>query len=253
MKKNILYILVLSVVALLLTGCLRPNLPEKHNTKEWSNISIDQFVQEIINSKGLSKFEKVNENVFYYQYGMSGYYAKVLCESKGGNYKEIRNFKYQNGMICIRQNDEPMFFRFYSDYKGERGYFDYSKETISEYINYKRKQEINKQKFFTEYEKRKKLEREQEALKEKQKIARVKQLRSQTGQKTMTFFDNWRFNGDELLCRTKCQEKNLMNNGYLSLQYALNDGWQFVTKINEISFNPNPDCQCIGAQVLLKK
>ena len=69
----------------------------------------------------------------------------------------------------------------------------------------------------------------------------------------MTFFDSWRDSGDKALCSTKCNALNVKTNGYKTLQEAVSNNWQLVSKVGEIEEAIDDSCTCSGYSVLVKK
>ena len=95
---------------------------------------------------------------------------------------------------------------------------------------------------------RKEIQRREAAREQKTKL-----LLSQKNQKTMTFFDSWRYSGSEASCSNRCYDINLKNNGFKTLKEALNNNWQLVSKIEETEITIDNNCTCAGSSVVLKK
>ena len=95
---------------------------------------------------------------------------------------------------------------------------------------------------------RKEIQRREIAREQKTKL-----LLSQKNQKTMTFFDSWRYSGSEASCSNRCYDINLKNNGFKTLKEALNNNWQLVSKIEETEITIDNNCTCAGSSVVLKK
>lgn len=95
---------------------------------------------------------------------------------------------------------------------------------------------------------RKEIQRREAAREQKTKL-----LLSQKNQKTMTFFDSWRYSGSEASCSNRCYDINLRNNGFKTLKEALNNNWQLVSKIEETEITIDNNCTCSGSSVVLKK
>ncbi len=91
---------------------------------------------------------------------------------------------------------------------------------------------------------------------EKREIAReqkTKLLLGQKNQKTMTFFDSWRYSGSEAACSKRCYDINVKNNGFKTLKEATSNNWQLVSKIEETEQMLDNSCTCAGSSVVLKK
>lgn len=95
---------------------------------------------------------------------------------------------------------------------------------------------------------RKEIQRREIAREQKTKL-----LLSNKSEKTMTFFDSWRDSGDKALCSTKCNALNVKTNGYKTLQEAVSNNWQLVSKVGEIEEAIDDSCTCSGYSVLVKK
>ena len=72
-------------------------------------------------------------------------------------------------------------------------------------------------------------------------------------QKTMTFFDSWRYSGSESSCSRKCVDMNVKNYGFKSLKEALNTNWQLVSKAGEEEMTLDESCTCVGTSSVLSK
>ncbi len=100
-----------------------------------------------------------------------------------------------------------------------------------------------------------------DSLKERQEIQKREAAREQKtrsflskkDEKTMTFFDSWRYTGSEASCSKRCTDMNLKNNGFKTLKEALNNNWQLVSKIEETEEAIDDYCTCSGASLLVKK
>jgi hypothetical protein len=91
---------------------------------------------------------------------------------------------------------------------------------------------------------------------QKREIAReqkTKLLLSQKNQKTMTFFDSWRYSGSEASCSKRCYDINVKNNGFKTIKEATSNNWQLVSKIEETEQMLDNSCTCTGSSVVLKK
>ena len=96
---------------------------------------------------------------------------------------------------------------------------------------------------------RKEIQKREIAREQKTKLL----LNTKSQQKTMTFFDSWRDSENKALCSTKCNTLNVKTNGYKTLQEAISNNWQLVSKVGEIEEAIDDSCTCSGYSVLVKK
>ncbi|MDD3597777.1 hypothetical protein [Sulfuricurvum sp.] len=134
-------------------------------------------------------------------------------------------------------------------------------------------QNQQRQKRYDEAEKRKKEQKEQKEQKERE----LNVLRNRKGTNTMTFFDNYKCYDNTIadgraidariavynsftkalsftpaMCQQICQEENEKYTGYTQLQQALDDKWQFISKLGDKQYQQS-NCVCTGFQFVLKK
>jgi hypothetical protein len=101
----------------------------------------------------------------------------------------------------------------------------------------------------------------QESIKERQEIQRREAAREQKtkvlfnkkDQRTMTFFDSWRYSGKEAICAKRCTDINKRTTGYSTVKEAVNNNWQLVSKVEDIEEAIDNSCTCSGYSVLLRK
>lgn len=213
-----------------------------------------------------------------------------LCEMYNGNYRTVQKQKYgkdtHSEYKCFIHN--KIYFKLntvtydYNTLFGSGWATHYSYKITPIHI-YKEKdlialsklaredklKEIEAQKKRLEQEKITRIEEEQKRLKqekitrikkeqkrlkqEKEKQVKINILRSRRGQYSMTFYHTWSYRGEEKVCSNKCIELNIRNNGYSYIQEALNDNWNFISRISDTSKTINNDCICKGTNILLKK
>ena len=95
---------------------------------------------------------------------------------------------------------------------------------------------------------RKEIQRREIAREQKTKV-----LLGKKDQKTMTFFNTWRYSGSEASCSKKCTDINQRTNGFKTLKEALSNNWQLVSKGDDIEEAIDDSCTCSGSSVLVKK
>jgi hypothetical protein len=88
-------------------------------------------------------------------------------------------------------------------------------------------------------------------------IKKINQLKNRKGQVFMTFYTkSQNISGTyhyDLYCIEQCEKRNLNNNAYLNIESAIDDNWQFVSKIENVSYKIEELCICSGSKFLLKK
>lgn len=91
---------------------------------------------------------------------------------------------------------------------------------------------------------------------QKREVAReqkTKVLLGKINQKTMTFFNTWRYSGSEASCSKKCTDINQRTTGFKTLKEAISNNWQLVSKGDDIEEAIDDNCTCSGSSVLVKK
>lgn len=100
------------------------------------------------------------------------------------------------------------------------------------------------------------LDEQKQQQKIKEKEAYYKSLRQGTGQQVMPFYDKMKYKEsfftNAQICQNRCIQETKENNGYASLREALNDGWSFVSKMEEVTLS-HQNCICEGSKVILKR
>lgn len=185
-----------------------------------------------------------------------------FCSSKegqliGGAYFIDKDYarSYTNNKAGVCEvNGEPIFIIHQSS---KSSYIFYSVTTdediMKTYYIKKKKQDFQieppvKESLEVVMQERKEIQRREAAREQKTKV-----LLGQKNQKTMTFFDSYRFAGSEASCSKRCFDINVKNNGFKTLKDALSNEWQFVSKIEETEETLDNNCTCKGSSVLLKK
>jgi hypothetical protein len=101
----------------------------------------------------------------------------------------------------------------------------------------------------------------QDSIKERKEIQKREAAREQKtrllfnkkDQRTMTFFDSWRYSGKEAVCSKRCTDINKRTTGYSTVKEAVNNNWQLVSKVEDIEEAIDNTCTCSGYSVLLRK
>jgi 16S rRNA C1402 (ribose-2'-O) methylase RsmI len=91
------------------------------------------------------------------------------------------------------------------------------------------------------------------AKKLKAREQKTRMILNKKDQKTMTFFDSWRYAGSEASCSKKCIDINIKNYGFKSLKDALSNNWQLVSKEGEEEMTLDDSCTCSGSSAVLSK
>lgn len=199
--------------------------------------------------------------------------GKICSDKKGKivyiNYyinKNYVNFYTNNKAYICEINNEPYFISHHAS-QNSNGYSSISidENTKKAYLNYKNKIEADTIDDSTSGPTFNLLNASEEntenTIKEKQEIKKREKAREQKtkllfnkkDQRTMTFFDRWRYTEKEALCSKKCININKRTTGYTTLKEATNSNWQLISKMGEIEEAIDENCTCSGYTVLLKK
>lgn len=156
------------------------------------------------------------------------------------NICEVNNTPY----FIIQKTGEPsnIYYFIGMDEQIKKDYLDYKNNKQLELIK------INKENTEKLIKERQEIQKREIAREQKTKI-----LLGQKNQRTMTFFDKWRYSGSESLCSKKCNDINLKTTGYKSLKEALSNNWQFVSKVDDIEEAVDDNCTCTGSSLVVKK
>jgi hypothetical protein len=264
---------------IIITGCSVKKYDFPKDEKSLSNYDIDTFYN-LLKVEHL-EIDKGNASEIL----PKGYEIVVdYCISKNGKIENdktdmIRNYGFANKIylehkkmsnlgrkvngikseVCIVDNS-PLFFisTISFQYGGDNNVlrdivFDKSEETKNQYLTILKEEESRMTAFREKQKKREEKRQQEELQKEKAKIEKINYLKNRKGQYTMRFFNGLDWKYDESKCLNSCIELNQLNTGYTSLQEALNNGWQFISKINDTSETINNSCICKGTNILLKR
>jgi hypothetical protein len=95
---------------------------------------------------------------------------------------------------------------------------------------------------------------ERKRAEEMAKQTQYTQLRLRSGEIVMSFYDTYKSRyGQNSGCDNMCSEKTQDDNGYYSLQDALNNGWKFVSTVSTLSIHASDSCTCEGSKIILRK
>jgi len=157
-------------------------------------------------------------------------------------------------------------------YVGSYYYINIGPNIKNKYISYTEryverlaKEDENRLKEYKRTEVRRKIkaeEKKQELIeKENKRLALINKtnfLRSRKGQYNLSFYSKYNFHpfgpfSDESICDEDCVSKNIENTGYSSIDNALQDGWNFVSKIEGITYKYSDICTCEGVNIIMKR
>jgi len=171
-------------------------------------------------------------------------------------YKELKDNKQYIvlGKCCSLKQEDKLLYAMSEEKSKDHRYCTFKIERLSD--------DQSKNKIDTIFKKREEFalldeQKQQQKIKEKeQQEAYYKSLRQRTGQQIMSFYDKIKYKDsfftNAQICQNSCMQEIRENNGYTSLQEALNDGWSFVSKMEEITLS-HPNCICEGSKVILKR
>ncbi len=255
--KNLLKIgLFIFITSIFLTACVDKTIEKNSNkskTKDLTEILKDSFDfddnQKLYRSKfEITTNEEANNMVFKFE---------KLCREKKGElvYTDFyinQNYmksNYKNQTNICEVNNEPYFFIQQSLNRSDYIYsISIDEQTMIYYKNYKNSKSLNPETI-------EKMSKERLEI-QKREIAREQKTRAilnKKDQKTMTFFDSWRYSGSESSCSRKCVDMNVKNYGFKSLKEALNTNWQLVSKAGEEEMTLDESCTCVGTSSVLSK
>lgn len=184
-----------------------------------------------------------------------------LCSDKNGklvniNYYINKNYvnSYSNNKASVCEiNDETYFITHQASLNNNIYYSVSIDEKVKKvYQNFKNNQ-FELTPTITEDTQTVMKERQEILRREAAREQKTKLLFNKKDQKTMTFFDSWRYSGKEAPCSKKCTDLNKRSTGYSTLKEAVNNNWQFVSKAEEIEEAIDNTCTCSGSSVLVKK
>jgi hypothetical protein len=187
--------------------------------------------------------------------------GKIVYISYYINKNYVNSYTNNKAYIC-EINNEPYFISHHAS-QNSSSYSSISidKHTKKAYLNYKKRTRIDSR-FNSTFEAAEPSEENTEnSIREKQEIQKREKAREQKtkllfnkkNQRTMTFYNSWRYTEKEALCSKKCTNINKRTTGYSTLKEANNNNWQLISKIGEIEEAIDLNCTCIGYSVLLKK
>jgi|GEM_PF-5075475 len=187
-----------------------------------------------------SKFAKFcsekNGKLVYTSYYINKHYANLYSKNIA-NVCEVDNEPY---FIIHRANENSnIYYSISMDQIAKRIYLNKKQPEFEKPVMESTEQSIQE---------RKEIQKREIAREQKTKL-----LLNKKGQRTMIFFDSWRDSGNKALCSTKCNALNVKTNGYKTLQEAISNNWQLVSKVGEIEEAIDDSCTCSGYSVLVKK
>ena len=255
--KNLLKIgLLIFITSIFLTACVDKAIEKNSNKSKTKNITEtlnESFVFNENQKVYINKFEittnEDSDNLIFK-------FEKFCKEKKGElvytdfyiNQNYIKS-NYKNKTNICEVNDEPYFFIQQSINRSDYTFsISMDEQTIAYYKDYKNNKSLNS-------ETSEKMQRERLEI-QKREIAREQKTRmllAKKDQKTMTFFESWRYSGSESLCAKKCLDMNVKNNGFKSLKEAASTNWQLISKVGEEEITLDDSCTCSGVSVVLTK
>lgn len=214
---------------------------------------------------------------------------KKYCEANDGKYlyykdtiddTKISNIAHTKGLpsnrlcfshtstnydyACVK-NNKALFLvnTYYKEIKNpisETGYYD---NEWAKFIAGTPEYEANVNRLITQCTdnyKKEEQARQTKIEQDKAKQDTITQLRKRIGTYEMTIYDKFTFDGlyktAESECRDMCNNLNLQNTGYISLNEALNNGWEPTGAVlgdDKIIPNKYRGCTCVGKKLILKR
>ena len=258
--KNILKIgLFVISTSIFFTACANKSIEkkvEKPKVKTINDVLNESFEYDV--NQKLYKNKDVTEN------NTNDLLAKFekFCSDKKGklvymdyyiNQNYIRAYSNHKASVC-EINSEPYFIAHQAS-EDSNIYYSVSmdEEVKKAYITYKNKIQLELAKFNRENAQNLIKERQEIQKREIAREQKTRILQTKKDEKNMTFFDSWRDSGNKKTCLNKCNDINLKSNGYKTLQDAIKNNWQLISKIGEIEEAIDDSCTCSGYSVLVKK
>lgn len=259
---------------LFVAGCSKPNLP---NIDE--KLSIDDLIKEL----NWHKFDDIAYTTHYYKLRSErnndmDIYLKKFCLAKNGKIILVDDFKpnyYQEKIIANGKDgrynadacliDEEAYYFIIKKHislndktfdEELRIILDNSTQTKESFKQYIKEKELDKKRIEAHtkmYEARKEEEKKEKIKQEKLQAIKANELQKRKGQYVQTFYDNWLYIGNQIVCANKCIEENYKNTGYHLLQDALQDKWKFKSTISNTAITIDGSCTCKGTNILMDK
>lgn len=229
---------------------------DKPKVKTIDNVLAESFVydpnQKLYRTKApITKQEDGNALVSQFAKFCSEKNGKLVYTSYYIN-KHYAN-SYSNNLANACEVDKEPYFLIHQANQNSNLYYSVSIDETAKRIYSNKKQPVFEQPAPVSTEEtiqeRKEIQKREIAREQKTKLL----LSTKSQQKTMTFFDSWRDSGNKALCSTKCNALNVKTNGYKTLQEAISNNWQLVSKVGEIEEAIDDSCTCSGYSVLVKK
>lgn len=231
---------------------------------------------EKVNPKPMSITDVLNDS-FEYNKNQKLYKNKSLKED------DVNKLSFRFGKFCSQKQGKLAYTDYYINQDYTKSYTDnkaivclinrvpyfithQAKENSNVYYTVGMDEQIKKD--YLDFKKNKQLElikanqeNAQNSIKEREEIQKRERAREQKtrmllnkkGQRTMTFFDSWRYTGNKTSCSNKCTNINLKSTGFKTLKEAVSNNWQLVSKVGDIEEAIDDSCTCTGYSVLVKK
>lgn len=255
--------LVISIL-LVFTGCsTTPQVNHVNSNTDPLTMSFDDYMGYLEFEKNGNSFTKtVDNDISLKEYNtvlknLDKYIEKNIGSSWNTNfYKELKDNKQYIvlGKCCALKQKDKLLYAISEEKSEDYRYCTFKIELLTD--------DESKNKIDKVFKKREELalldeQKQQQKIKEKeQQEAYYKSLRQRAGQQIMSFYDKMKYKENFFtnaqICKNRCMQKTRENNGYTSLQEALNDGWSFVSKMQEVTLS-HPNCICEGSKVILKR
>lgn len=248
---------------LIFTGCSTVQVDESKLNKDPLAMNFNDYMKNMGFTKLGNDFAKtVDNDISLKEYNAILKKLDQYIEKNAGSswntdfYKELKDNKHYIvlGKCCALKQEDKLLYAMSEEKSKDYRYCTFKIERLSD--------DQSKNKIDTIFKKREEFalldeQKQQQKIKEKEQLeAYYKSLRQRTGQQIMSFYDKMKYKDsfftNAQICQNSCMQETRENNGYTSLQEALNDGWSFVSKMEEITLS-HPNCICEGSKVILKR
>ncbi|MDD2896735.1 MAG: hypothetical protein PHG81_12030 [Aliarcobacter sp.] len=159
---------------------------------------------------------------------------------------------YSKNIANVCEIDNEPYFIIHRANENSNIYYSVSMDAVAKRIYLNKKQPVFEKPIMASTEQsiqeRKEIQKREIAREQKTKV-----LLGKKDQRTMTFFNSWRYSGSEASCSKKCTDINQRTTGFRTLKDALSNNWQLVSKGDDIEEAIDDNCTCSGSSVLVKK
>jgi hypothetical protein len=246
------------LTSIFFTACSNKSIKSAEKPKPMSITDVlnDSFEynknQKLYKNKSL-KEDDVNKLSFRFGKFCSQKQGKLAYTDYYINQDYTKSYTDNKAIVCLI-NRVPYFITHQAKEKSNVYYTVGMDEQIKkDYLDFKKNKQLELIKANQENAQNSIKEREEIQKRERAREQKTRMLLNKKGQRTMTFFDSWRYTGNKTSCSNKCTNINLKSTGFKTLKEAISNNWQLVSKVGDIEEAIDDSCTCTGYSVLVKK